>query len=60
MYSPKASGTQGPLYDEVGKLVGCSWAGDDSRQWNERLVDVLNATLGQRCPGSGYGASVVF
>lgn len=60
MYSPKASGTQGPLYDEVGKLIACPWARDDSRQWDERIVDVLNARLRQRRPGSGYGASVVF
>lgn len=58
MNSPKASGTQGPLYDEVGKLVACSRARYDFWQWNERVIDVLNATLGQRRP-SRYGTSVV-
>ena len=54
MYAPKASRAQGPLYAEIGELVACSWA--DSGEWEERLVHVLGAGLGQ----GGYRASVVF
>ena len=57
MHSAKASSTQGPLYDKIGKLVACSRA--SSREWDEGLVEVLEARVGQRCAGGGYRASVV-
>lgn len=57
MHTAKASGTQGALYDKIGKLVACSRA--SSREWDEGLVEVLDAGVGQGCPGGGYRASVV-